>query len=150
MSAPSAEGAAGARRESALGVAAVAGGLILIAAAEQFRGSFAVQGVPPGWSVTLAQAVPDSFFNFHSELRIVRLQREGSAPEPDPVPAPDAKPEWKKLPESAPLGEPVRLHVAWYDPSSGNQDVQRQLDSHGAVELGMLGEKGGKVRVDAG
>jgi hypothetical protein len=165
MSAASAESAAGPRRESALGVAGVAGGLILIAAiflwlwssrgreidaAEQFRGSFAVQGVPAGWSVALAQAVPDSFFDLHSEVRIVRLQREGSGAETEPVAAPGAKVDWKGLPDAAPLGEPVRLHLAWYDPSTGGKDVEHQLDSHGAQEVGMLDEKGGKVRVDAG
>src|SRR5258708_2565750 len=115
MSAPSAEAATGARRESALGVAGIAGGLLLIGAiflwlwisrardidaAEQFRGAFAVQGVPQGWSVSLAQAVPDGLFDLHTEQRIVRLVREGAAPEPDPAPAPGAKVEWKKLPES--------------------------------------------------
>lgn len=171
MSAPSAEVAAGPRRESVLGVAGVGGGLLLIAAlflwlwisrsreidaAEQLRSSFAVEGVPPGWNVTLAQAVPDSLFNLHTEARIVRLERQGAAPDPEPAPAaapasaPDSKVDWKKLPEAAPTGEPLRLHIAWYDPSNGSDEVEHQLDSHGAVELGMLGPQGGTVRVDAG
>ncbi|SRR5258706_3511911 len=165
MSAPSAEAPAGARRESALGVAGIAGGLLVIAAiflwiwmsrgreidaAEQFRGAFAVQGVPSGWKVALAQAVPDSLFSLSSEWRIVRLAREGAAPEPEPTVAPGTKVEWKKLPEAAPLGEPARLYFVWYDPASGSKDVEHQLDSHDAQELGMLGEQGGKVRVDAG
>jgi len=166
MSATSAEVPAGARRESALGVAGVACGLLVIAAiflwlwmargreidaAEQFRGSFAVQGVPSGWTVALAQAVPDGLFDMHSEQRIVRLVRADAAPEPDPSPAPDAEFEWKKLPEAAPLGEPGRLYFAWYDPSTGREDVASQLDSHRAGEIGMLDRKqGGIVRVDAG
>jgi hypothetical protein len=165
MSAQTAELPGAPRRESALGVAGIAGGLLLIAivflwlwmargreidAAEQFRGTFAVQGVPPGWDVALAQAVPDGMFDLHTEVRIVRLVRSGSAPEPEPVAAPGAKVEWKKLPEAAPLGEPARLYLAWYDRSTGAKDVERQLDSHGAGEIGMLGEQGGKVRVDAG
>lgn len=165
MSAPTAEVPGGLRRESALGVAGIAGGLVLMAAiflwiwmsrgreidaAEQFRGTFAVEGVPPGWDVALAQAVPDGMFDLHTEVRIVRLMRSGYTPEPDPLPVPGAKVEWKKLPEAAPLGEPARLYLAWYDPSSGAKDVESQLDSHGAGEIGMLGEEGGKVRVDAG
>jgi hypothetical protein len=166
MSAPSAEAPPSTRRESALGVAGIAGGLLVIAAifvwlwtsrareldaAEQFRGAFAVQGVPQGWSVALAQAVPDGLFDLHTEQRIVRLVREGAAAEPEPTPEPDAKIEWKKLPEAAPLGEAARLYFAWYDPSTGSKDVEGQLDSHRAVEIGMLDEKkGGIVRVDAG
>jgi len=166
MSAPSAEIPAGTRRESGLGVAGIAAGLMLIAgifvwlwisrardidANEQFRGAFAVQGVPQGWSAVLSQAVPDGLFDLHTEQRIVRLVREGALVEPEPTPAPDAKFEWKKLAEGAPQGEPARLYFAWYDPTSGSKDVERQLDSHRAVELGMLDEqKGGIVRVDAG
>jgi len=166
MSATSAEVPAGARRESALGVAGIACGLLVIAAifawlwmsrgreidaAEQFRGSFAVQGVPQGWTVALAKAVPDGLFDMHSEQRIVRLVRAGAVPEPEPSPAADAQFEWKKLPEAAPLGEAARLYFAWYDPSTGRQDVASQLDSHRAVEPGMLDPmKGGIVRVDAG
>jgi hypothetical protein len=166
MSATSAEAPAGARRESALGVAGIAGGLLVIAAifvwlwisrardidaTEQLRGAFAVENVPAGWGVTLAQAIPAGLFDLHTEQRIVRLARQGAAPDPDPAPAPDAKFEWKKLPEAAPPGEPARLYFAWYDPSTGSKDVEGQLDSHRAVELGMLdGKKGGIVRVDAG
>ncbi len=165
MSAPSAELPASTRRESALGVAGIAGGLLVIAAiflwiwmsrgreidaSEQFRGAFAVQGVPPGWKVALSQAVPDSLFNLNSEVRLVRLVRDGATAEPEPVLAPGTKVEWKKLPDAAPLGEPARLYFAWYDPATGSKDVERQLDSHDAQEVGMLGEKGGKVRVDAG
>ncbi|MBK7643133.1 MAG: hypothetical protein IPJ19_08780 [Planctomycetes bacterium] len=165
MSAPSADPQQTARRESALGVVGIAGGLLLILgiflwlwtsrgreidASEQFRASFAVQGVPEGWSVAFAQAVPDGLFDLHTEQRIVRLVRAGAAPDSDPVPAESAKPDWKKLPESAPLGEPARLYFAWYDPSSGSKDVEAQLDSHRAQPLEMLGEKGGIVRVDAG
>jgi hypothetical protein len=165
MSAPTAELPGGARRESALGVAGIAGGLLLMAAvflwlwmargreidaAEQFRGTFAVPGVPPGWDVALAQAVPDSIFDLHTEQRIVRLVRAGATPEAEPVVAGGTKVEWQKLPEAAPLGQPTRLYLAWYDPSTGAKDVERQLDSHDAGEIGMLGEKGGKVRVDAG
>jgi hypothetical protein len=166
MSAPSAEPSTSGRRESALGVSGIAAGLMLICgifvwiwisrardidANEQFRAAFAVESVPKGWSVVLSQVVPDSLFDLHTEQRIVRLVREGAAVEPDPTPAPDAKFEWKKLPEAAPLGEPARLYFAWYDPSKGSKDVEGQLDSHRAVEIGMLDEKkGGIVRVDAG
>jgi len=166
MSAISAEAQPSMRRESALGVAGIAGGLLLIAAiflwlwmsrgreidaAEQFRGSFAVQGVPTGWSVQLSQAVPDSLFNLHTEQRLVRLVRTDAAAEPEPSAVPDAQFEWKSLPESAPLGEAARLYFAWYDPSTGSKDVVAQLDSHRAVEIGMLDRKqGGIVRVDAG
>jgi hypothetical protein len=166
MSATSAETHANLRRESALGVAGIAGGLLLIAAiffwlwmsrgreidaAEQFRGSFAVQGVPQGWTVALAQAVPDGLFDMHTEQRLVRLVRAGAAAEPEPSAAEDAEFEWKSLPEAAPLGEAARLYFAWYDPSTGSTDVVAQLDSHRAVEFGMLDrKKGGIVRVDAG
>jgi hypothetical protein len=166
MSAPSAEAPTGSRRESALGVAGIAGGLLLIAAlflwlwmsrgreidaTEQLESSFALEQVPPGWTVALAQAVPDNLFSLSSELRIVRLVREGDTPDPEPASAPDAKVVWKNLLEGAPLGEAARLHLAWYDPKSGSKDVEQQLDSHGAVEMGMLdAQKGGIVRVDAG
>ena len=165
MSAPTAEPTSAPQRESALGVAAVAGGLVLMAAvflwiwmargraidaAEQFRDTFAVAGVPPGWDVALAQAMPAGF-DLHSEQRIVRLVRSGTTPEPEPVAPPaGTKVEWKTLPDAAPLGQPARLYVAWYDPSTGAKDVEKQLDSHDAGEIGMLGEQGGKVRVDAG
>src|SRR5262245_34684125 len=136
MSERSAEAPSDKRRESALGVAGIGGGLLLILglfiwlwisrareidAAEQFRGAFAVQGVPAGWNVTLSQAVPDGLFDLHTEQRIVRLVREGAAPEPEPAPQPEApaqsgeppkKPEWKKLAEDAPAGEPARLYFA--------------------------------------
>ena len=176
MSDRTAEAAGPTRRESALGVAGIGGGLLLILAlfvwlwisrardidaAEQFRGAFAVQGVPAGWSVTLSQAVPDGLFDLHTEQRIVRLAREGAAPDPEPAaaPAPPAaepgaapakKVEWKKLAEAAPAGEPARLYFAWYDPTNGSQDVEAQLDSHRAVDYSMLGPKGGIVRLDAG
>ena len=166
MSAPSAEAQASTRRESALGVAGIAGGLLVIAAlflwlwmsrgrkidaAEQFRASFAVQDVPQGWTVALAQAVPDGLFDMHTEQRLVRLVRAGAAAEPEPSAPAIAEVEWKKLPEAAPLGEAARLYFAWYDPSSGSKDVVAQLDSHRAVEIGMLdSKKGGIVRVDAG
>jgi len=165
MSATSAELPATQRRESALGVAGVVGGLLLIVglflwlwisrardidAAEQLRGAFAVQNVPAGWSVTLAQAVPDGLFDLHSEQRIVRLARADAGADAEPVATPGVKPDWKKLPEAAPLGEPARLYFAWYDASSGSKDVQTQLDSHRAQELSMLDEKGGIVRVDVG
>lgn len=165
MSAQIAEASAGPRRESALGVVGVVGGLLLIVglfvwlwisrareidAAEQLRGAFAVQSVPEGWSVTLAQAVPDGLFDLHSEVRIVRLARAGAGADPEPVPAEGAKPEWKKLADAAPPGEPTRLFFAWYDPGTGSKDVEYQLDSHGSVELSKLDEQGGKVRVDLG
>ena len=165
MSAPSAEPQAGPRRESALGVAGIAGGLVLLAAvflwlwmargreidaAEQLRGTFAVQGVPAGWNVALAQAVPDGLFDLHTEVRTVRLVRSGYTTEPEPVAVPGAKVEWQKRPEGAPLGQPARLYFDWYDPASGGKDVERRLDSHDTLEIGMLGEEGGNVRVDAG
>jgi hypothetical protein len=168
MSERSAETQAPTPRESALGVAGIGGGLLLILglfiwlwisrareidAAEQFRGAFAVEGVPAGWSVTLSQAVPDGLFDLHTEQRIVRLAREGAAPEAQPSAAPaepGAKVEWKKLADAAPPGEPARLYFAWYDPSSGSSDVQAQLDSHRAVDYSMLGTEGGIVRLDAG
>lgn len=165
MSAASAEAAVAPRRESALGVAGVVGGLLVIVAlffwlwssrardidaGEQLRGAFAVPGVPAGWKPTLAQAIPDGLFDLHTEQRIVRLAREGAPTELDPVPAEGVKPDWKKLVDAAPPGEPARLYFAWYDLSTGAKDVEGQLDSHRAVEFSMLGEKGGIVRVDAG
>lgn len=165
MSARSAEPVRDERRTSALAVLGIAGGFLLLAgilvwmwisrgrpidAGEQLRGAFAVESVPAGWSVALAQAVPDSFFDFSSEQRIVRLVRADAPADPAPAEQPGAKPEWKKLAENAPPGEPTRLYLAWYAPSSGGADVERQLDSHRAQELAQLGEKGGIVRVDLG
>ncbi len=165
MSAPSADPSTNARRDSALGIVGIAGGFLLIAgifvwmwisrghpidAADQLRGSFAVSAVPAGWNVALAQAVPDGFFDFSSEQRIVRLVRADAPADPAPSETPEAKPDWKALAEKAAAGEPTRLFLAWYPPSSGSQDVQRQLDSHRAQELSQLGEKGGIVRIDVG
>jgi len=135
MSAPTAEHPGGPRRESALGVAGIAGGLVLMAAV------FLWLWMARGREI-------DSQRN--TEVRIVRLVRAGAAPDPEPIVAPGTKVEWKKLPDAAPLGQPARLYLAWYDPSTGAKDVERQLDSHDAGELATLGEQGGKVRADAG
>lgn len=167
MSATNADPALAERRTSSLAVVGIAGGLLLLVgilvwmwisrgrpidANEQLRGSFAVQSVPAGWNVALAQAVPDSFIDFSSEQRIVRLVRADAPadPAPEPEPKPGEKPEWKKLAEGAPAGEPTRLYLAWYSLAGGGADVERQMDSHRAKELAQLDEKGGVVRIDVG
>lgn len=118
--------------------------------AAQLSANFAIESVPAGWKVLQAEEIPAGFFTFGPGERIVHVASEVNLTGDQPPAPPGFAKEWKELAEGKPLGEASRLIFAWYGPQSGAEQVQAQLSSRRAVELSMLDEKGGVVRMDAG